>query len=343
VPLTPGGSLPKRLPPAVFLVAVLLAGLLAGMGLVGCGPVAGLRPTPTPTRTPAAPGLPSGPSSSHGLAAGFSSEWAMLVPATPVAGFGSAFQNRLWVGLYGTPGAWGMGILGRAPVTDTLTMAKRQAIAYQQLLPDTQVVPFLHMVVTIADPIPGPRGDYMHRVSEATIQRWIDAASAQGVYTVLDIQPAHSPLTVELAFLEPFLRQPGVHLAIDPELLMVGPGDIPGERIGHMTGAQVNLVQDWLTVVARDAAERKVLIIHQFIDTMFSGKEDLVAHPLVDLVWNADGIGTPPAKSYNYHKYASEAGFQFGGFKLFYDYDMPLMSPAEVLRLVPRPVFVVYH
>jgi hypothetical protein len=31
------------------------------------------------------------------------------------------------------------------------------------------------------------------------------------------------------------------------------------------------------------------------------------------------------------------------GFKLFYDYDSPLMTPQEVLALRPRPVVVEYQ
>jgi hypothetical protein len=267
----------------------------------------------------------------------------VLLPATPVADFGSEFASRVWVGLYGTAGSRGLGILGTAPVTETVTMTQQHALAYQELLPDRQVVPFFHMVVTIADPFPGPRGDYVHRSTAATLQHWIDVARAHGLYSVLDIQPGHSPITVELDFVETFVRQPGVHLAIDPEFLMVEAGDIPGKRIGRMTGEQVNLVQAWLNGIAEGVGERKVLVIHQFVDRMFSGKEDLVKYPLVDLVWNADGFGGPGPKAFNYRQYAAEPGFQYGGFKLFYNYDTPLMSPADVLKLVPRPVFITYH
>jgi len=42
-------------------------------------------------------------------------------------------------------------------------------------------------------------------------------------------------------------------------------------------------------------------------------------------------------------QYAGEPGFEYGGFKLFYNYDVPLMTPAQVLQMKPRPVFVVYQ
>lgn len=259
----------------------------------------------------------------------------------PVERF-SPLSGRLWVGLYGTPMGRGLGILGTTSPTQTVTLAQQQAAAYQQWLTDTLVVPFFHMVTTIADPFPGEDGDFNHRVPTATIQLWIDVARAHGLGVVLDIQPAHSPMPVELDYVAPFVRQRGVHLAVDPEFMML-PGTIPGQRIGLMDGETVNLVQDWLAERAWEAGERKLLIIHQFDDRMFAGKERLRAYPFVELIWNADGFGTPGAKIADYLQYAREPGFQHGGFKLFYEYDTPLMTPAEVLRLRPRPVLVVYQ
>ncbi|MGC9523119.1 MAG: hypothetical protein ACP5HG_14700 [Anaerolineae bacterium] len=266
-----------------------------------------------------------------------------IVPATPVAEMGSAFDNRVWVGLYGTPGSRGLGILGTASATDTVTMTIQQAYAYQTLLPGTQVAPFFHMVTTIADAHPGPDGDYVHRVSTETIQGWIDVARAHGLFSVLDIQPGHSPIASELAYVEPFVRQPGVHLAVDPEFMMLDGVSVPGQKIGSMTGELVNVVQAWLSTQAEIAGERKVLVIHQFDDRMFSSKEQITDYPLVDLVWDADGFGGPGAKIWDYRQYAAEPGFEFGGFKLFYDYDVPLMTPQQVLELVPHPVFVIYQ
>ncbi len=259
----------------------------------------------------------------------------------PVERF-SPLDGRLLVGLYGTPMGRGLGILGTVSPTKTVALALEQAAAYQTLLTDTRVVPFFHMVTTIADPYPGEDGDYNHRVVTPTIQLWIDVARAHGLLSVLDIQPAHSPLPVELAYLEPFLHQRGVHLAVDPEFMML-PGAIPGQRIGVMDGDSVNLVQAWLSERAWEAGERKLLIIHQFDDRMFVGKDRIQSFPFVELIWDADGFGGPWAKVADYLQYAQEPGFEHGGFKLFYDYDTPLMTPAEVLRLRPRPVFVVYQ
>jgi len=246
------------------------------------------------------------------------------------------------VGLYGTPLGRGLGILGTVSPTETVTLAREQATAYQTLLTDTTVIPFFHMVVTIADAYPGEDGDYNHRVPTATIQLWIDVARANGLLAVLDIQPAHSPLPVELDYVAPFVRQRGVHLALDPEFTMPA-GAVPGERLGSMDGDSVNLAQAWLTERAWEAGERKLLIIHQFDDRMFADKDRIQPYASVELIWDADGFGGPPAKIADHLQYAEEPGFEYSGFKLFYGYDVPLMTPADVLRLQPRPVFVVYQ
>ncbi len=255
------------------------------------------------------------------------------------------FSDTLWVGLYGTPGGRGLGILGRYSPTETVALAVRQALSYQILISGTgvSVTPFFHMVTTIADPFPGEDGDYVHRVSTETLDLWIDVAHRHGLVSVLDIQPGHSPLTQELSHLEPFLRRRDVHLAIDPEFLMVEEAAIPGAKIGSMSGELLNLTQSWLNDLAGAVGRRKALIVHQFDNRMFSGKDVIEDYPWVELVWDADGFGGPGAKIADYEQYATEPGFEHGGFKLFYNYDTPLMLPAQILSLEPFPVFVVYQ
>lgn len=254
----------------------------------------------------------------------------------------SPLNGRILVGLYGTPLGRGLGILGTVSPSATVTLAREQAEAYQIYLTDTTVTPYFHMVTTIADAFPGDDGDYNHRVMTATIQFWIEVARSHGVLVVLDIQTGHSLLSTELDYVKPFLQQQGVHLALDPEFAMRA-GAIPGEVIGRMDAEDVNQTQAWLSERAWDAGERKILILHQFDDRMFEGKERIRSFQSVEIVWDADGFGGPPAKIADYYQYASEPGFEYGGFKLFYGYDQPLMTPADVLRLNPRPAVIVYQ
>ena len=73
-------------------------------------------------------------------------------------------------------------------------------------------------------------------------------------------------------------------------------------------------------------------------------KAFIADYPHVELLIDGDGVGTPGAKIRNYNTYATEPAFEFGGFKLFpTDGDYPLMSPTEVMNLIPPPVLIIYQ
>ena len=245
------------------------------------------------------------------------------------------------IAYYGTTGP-GLGILGRHDVTTTLALLTEQAQPYRELDPCVETVPVFHIVSTIADAGPGEDGDYNHRVPHEDLQVWIDGILAAGGLAVLDIQPGRSPLTTELSLVEPLLRLPGVHLAVDPEFI-VGEEGIPGTNLGHITGEAINGVQTWLNGIAEQVGEHKILVIHQFEDRMVENKDVIQDYPLVDMVWDADGFGGPWAKIGDYRQYRNEAGFEYGGIKLFYDYDVDLLMPAQVMGLDPPPAYIIYQ
>jgi hypothetical protein len=255
---------------------------------------------------------------------------------------GPLLDDRRLIAYYGTPLGPGLGILGRNGITDTLRLLLEQAQAYQELDPAVNAIPTFHMVVTIADDFAGPDGDYNHRVSHTTIRPWIDSVEAAGGWSIVDLQPGGADPVEEIDTVEPLIREPHVHLAVDPEFIVRG-DQVPGEDLGQITGSQVNLIQSRLDQLAREIGTRKMLVVHQFDDRMIEGKEAILDYPLVDLVWDADGFGGPGAKIADYNQYKMETGFEYGGFKIFYRYDEPVMTPEEVLSLEPSPVLVIYQ
>lgn len=256
-------------------------------------------------------------------------------PASPLTG-------RRLIAYYGTPLGPGLGVLGRDGLTTTLKLLEEQAKVYRDLDPHVETVPVFHMVTTIADDFAGPDGNFNHRVPHEIIRPWIDGAEAAGGWAVLDIQPGRAELDEEIDLIENLLMEPNVHLAVDPEFI-VSAEEVPGEDLGRITGSQVNRVQALVERIGRASGRRKILVIHQFDDRMIEQKDVILDYPFVELVWDADGFGPPGSKIGDYQQYRVETGFEHGGFKLFYNYDDPLMTPEEVLGLEPPPALVIYQ
>ena len=258
----------------------------------------------------------------------------------------SLLEERRLVAFYGTPLGPGLGILGRYGLSETLRLLEDQIQEYREMDwgvgSDADILPTFHMVTTIADDYPGADGDYNHRVSHNVIRPWIEAVRARGGWAILDIQPGLADLAHELDLIEPLLREPDVHLAVDPEFI-ISPGEVPGQDLGRITGAQVNYVQARMDQIARETGQRKMVVVHQFDDRMIDQKELILDYPLVELVWDADGFGGPGSKIADYNQYKRETGFEYGGFKIFYRYDEPVMTPAQVLGLDPLPRLVIYQ
>ncbi|MBE9506451.1 MAG: hypothetical protein IMY86_00240, partial [Chloroflexi bacterium] len=201
----------------------------------------------------------------------------------------SAIRGRRMIAYYGTTGP-GLGILGRYDMETTISLLFDQIAPYRQLDPCVEIVPAFHIITTVADGHPGGDGDYNHRMPHETIRPWIDSVAAVGGVSVLDLQLGRADMHTELNLIEPLLRLPGVHLAIDPEFI-VGEGQVPGTNLGHISGEAVNEAQAWLNGIAEQVGEQKILVIHQFDDRMVVNKGVIQDYPMVNLVWDADGFG----------------------------------------------------
>jgi len=258
----------------------------------------------------------------------------------------SPLEGRRLISFYGSPAGPGLGILGRYDISATLELLSEQIQAYRELdqAAGTQVetIPGFHMITTVADDFAGGDADYNHRVEHDTIRPWIDGIRAAGGWSVLDVQPGHADLKTELDLIEPFLWEPDVHLAVDPEFMMSA-DQVPGLALGQISGQQINYAQARLEQIARATGQRKLLVIHQFEDEMIGNKDEIMHYPLVDLIWDCDGFGGPWPKIADYAQYSGETGFEYGGFKIFYDYDTPVMTPEQVLELDPPAALVIYQ
>jgi hypothetical protein len=253
------------------------------------------------------------------------------------------FPDRRVVAFYGSPGDDALGVLGIGSPQQAGKKLAKQAEDYAT--DEVPVLPAMELISTIAADSEGERGVYNIRVPAKTIDGYHRAARAMGALLILDVQPGYEDFMTEVRRLEPWLREPDVGLALDPEW-HVRPPDVPGSVIGSVTAEEVNEVSAYLAeLVAANNLPEKLLVVHQFTPDMVEDKERLEEHPGVAMVLNADGFSDPVNKEAKYDELRPRGPTRefHSGFKLFYLEDYPLMTPKQVEALKPPPEFIVYE
>ena len=273
-----------------------------------------------------------GPVPSDTLAAG----------ATDATG-GPLARGRM-VSYYGHPLSGAMGALGQLEPEAMVRELKEQTEAYTKADPDRPAIPTIELIASVAQPEPGPYGLYLTKTDPYLIEKYAKLAEENNCLLLLDIQIGYSTIAYEMKTLMPYLERPYVHLAIDTEYDMIPPA-IPGQEIGSSPGEDIQQAAQTLSdLVEEKNLPPKVLVIHQFEDGMIQDKEMLRPVPNVEMVVHADGFGTPQQKFEKYDLLVRDEPIQYGGFKLFYDQDTPLLSPKQVLdRLEPKPAVISYQ
>jgi hypothetical protein len=251
------------------------------------------------------------------------------------------FPDKRIVAFYGAPQSDELGALGIGTPAQAGRRLLRQARPYERKT--RPVLPAMELLATIANRDPGQDGLYITRQPPETIDRYLRAARRIKALLVLDIQPGRAGFVSETRRLERWLREPDVGLALDPEW-HVAEGEVPGQVIGSVDAAVVDQVSQELSqIVQQGRLPEKLLLVHQFTENMIKNKERLQRHPGVALTINVDGFGDRPNKISKYDAFTSETVRFHDGFKLFYEEDTNLMTPAGVLALGPPPDVVVYE
>lgn len=267
---------------------------------------------------------------------------AVPVAPTPTLPDGTRrlFPGHRLVAFYGAAGAPSLGVLGTGSPDEVWPRLRRQARPYRDA--PAQVLPTYELITYLATHSRGNQGNYSSRIRNHTIRRYVRAARRHDAMLILDIQPGRGRFIDDAKTLRPFLSLPFVGLALDPEWKLYG-DQRPLEQIGHTTARQINHVSRWLNRLTKaELLPQKPLLVHQFTEEMVRDKQDVKSRHRLGLVFNIDGFGSKSAKVSKYREFAKDDRFPLG-FKLFYDYDHPMMSPREVLRLRPRPVVVEYQ
>jgi hypothetical protein len=244
------------------------------------------------------------------------------------------------VAYYGGPNGPALGVLGSGPPDAVWPRLAREAARWSS--PGHPVLPAYELIAVVANAGPGADGRYRSRISHGDVQRYLDSARRHKALLVLDIQPGRADFPSEARLLERWLVEPDVALAIDPEWRM-GPGEVPGQKIGSVAATEVNAVSAWLdALTARRRLPQKLLLVHQFTTDMIHGKSAVQARPNLAIVFNMDGFGQQAAKLAKYRMLAADRRFALG-FKLFYRQDIDLFTPPELLAVRPPPVVLEYQ
>ena len=251
--------------------------------------------------------------------------------------------DALIVSYYGNPNSAKMGILGEAQPEAVADLLEKHAATYDRLNGETPVVPALHLVYAVAQPHPAENGSYLYYADDDVVLEYVALAEERGMLLFLDIQVGRSTAEAEVRKVLPYLRFPQVHLALDPEFA-VRPGQVPGEVIGSLSAGDINRAQALMQeFVERERLGSKLLIVHQFIDSMVLDGAEIKRYPDVELVIDMDGIGPAGVKAAIYRRYAARSYAARPAIKLFFQQDTGLMSEQDVLDLEPPPAIVIYQ
>jgi nucleotide-binding universal stress UspA family protein len=251
-------------------------------------------------------------------------------------------NNRL-VAYYGHPYVAEMGILGEYDPKEMMAKLKEQAAVYSELDPERPAIPTIEFIASVAQRDPGEDGLYVTQTPKEEIDKYLELAKKNDALLILDVQLGRATVMQEVEILAEYLKEPNVHLAIDTEY-SIDEGEIPGQDLGEVDGAEIQEAVEYLDkLVEKEGIPDKILMVHQFEAEIVTNKPSIQPTDNVEVALHADGFGGPDAKAVKYDFLVRQEPIQYGGFKVFYKQDTPVLEPEEVLQLDPAPAIVTYQ
>ncbi|MBU0935962.1 MAG: hypothetical protein KKC64_10110, partial [Spirochaetes bacterium] len=245
---------------------------------------------------------------------------------------------------YGKPGSKALGILGQYDKHQLGALLLAYSDLYDKANGEMAVLPAFYLLFGLC----WPEGEIGY-TPRAVLEDYIEFAASQGWLVFIDHQIGRYTVAEAMKTMLPYLRYPNVHLALDPEWRTT----LPMKEIGTMSAGEFNEAQAIMEayLAEHELPGRRMLIVHQFHPRMLTDPQ-LVRTDFARVlpVHVADGIGNPALKRYSYAQNARYTNMPVKGFKLFFEskvagarWDIPLMTPAEVLQLQPQPIIFMYQ
>ena len=269
-------------------------------------------------------------------------------PKTPSLLPGSILPAKRIVAYYGNPLSKKMGALGEYQKDEMLRRLKVEVGRWQAADPSVPVQPALHLIAVVAQGAPGKAGKYRMIMPDAIINQVYGWAKEANALLFIDIQTGHEDIRSLLPRFEWILKNPDVHLGMDPEFNLIASGKKPGTKIGTYDAADINFAAEYLQgLVKKYSLPPKVFTVHRFTRKGVTNSKSIALRPEVQIVMHMDGWGAPWLKRDSYKDYIVAEPVQYTGFKLFYHNDTkkgdPLMPPKDLLKLNPKPLYIQYQ
>jgi hypothetical protein len=266
---------------------------------------------------------------------------------TAYPNIGAILPFKRIVAFYGNLYSRKMGILGELPPAEMIKKLEGEVKKWQLADSTIEVVAALHYIAVTAQMDPGKGGKYRLRMPNKQIDSVLSIAREINALVFLDIQVGWSTLEEEIPTLEKYLMMPNVHLGIDPEFSMKT-GKAPGKIVGTFDAADINYASLYLAnLVTKYHLPPKILVVHRFTKGMLTNYKEIKTSQQVQLVIDMDGWGERARKLNTYKQYVYKEPVQFTGFKLFYKNDTKnkgtMLTPEELLKLKPQPVYIQYQ
>lgn len=255
------------------------------------------------------------------------------------------FEENRVVAYYGHPNSEVMGIVGRHPVQDLISLLNETADSYDEADDDMGTIPAIYLVYGTVQP-----GGEISKMNYDLVMSYIEAAYQSGVLVYIDHQIGRHDPAVAISEIVSFMRYPNVHLALDPEWRTAR----PMQEVGHITGPEINEVQGIMQeyIDNHEIPGIRQFVFHQFIEKMIHDVGSITTdQESVLVVHNTSGWGSPEGKRTTHERVTEASPIPYKGFKLWYHYsddpgvhyDNPLMTPEQVLDLDPQPNLVIYQ
>ncbi len=252
------------------------------------------------------------------------------------------------IAYYGNLYSTKMGVLGEYPEDIMLAKLMNEVEKWEAADSTTPVVPALHYITVVAQAGAGKDGKYRARMPSTEIDKVIKMAEKINALVFLDIQVGFSNLQTEVPLLERYLKLPNVHLGVDAEFSMKS-GIRPGKIVGTLDATDINFTTEYLAKIVKDNnLTPKILVVHRYTQKMITNYKLIKILPETQIVMHMDGWGGAAKKMNTYKQFVYKEPVQFTGFKLFYKNDIltpgtVLMTPEQLLKLNPRPIYIQYQ